>query len=177
MKEHDREQDITKKKEKVIDELNRFLKGRYMGVHQYEHLIHRAKDLRLKELLQQFQEDAKLGAQRVARRIQELGGQAADGVGVMGEVREWMQRWKDHSDDSADIVRAALTGETRYGIRYSHDMVAGELDEESVKIIDTLLEEDQKRADRLEQWLAAYGQVTGRDGGRDAGRDAGQAAD
>ena len=79
-------------KQQVINGLNRFLQGRYMGIHHYEQLIAHAKNPELKKMLQDFQEHAKLGAQQAARRIQDLGGVAVDGGGITGEIREWMSK-------------------------------------------------------------------------------------
>ena len=141
------------KRRRVINELNRFLKGRYMGIHQYEHLISRARDPQVKDLLQQLQQHAKLGAQKIAERIQDLGGEAADGAGVMGEIREWLQKLRDRPEDTRDILHDALVGENKYGIHFSHKMVAGELDEESAKLVDMVLEEDQRRVDLLKKYL------------------------
>jgi bacterioferritin len=142
-----------KQKQRVIRELNGFLKGRYMGIHQYERLISRAKDPKLKDLLQKFQQHAKLGAQKIAERIQDLGGTAVDGAGLMGEVSEWWQSMKAKSQNPEDILHDALVGENQYGIHFSHKLVAGDLDEESAKIVDTVLEEDQRRVDELKKLL------------------------
>jgi len=142
-----------KQKQRVIRELNGFLKGRYMGIHQYEHLISQAKDPELKDLLQRFQEHAKLGAQKIARRIQDLGGKAVDSAGLLGEVREWLQQFKKSPRDPKEILHDALVGENKYGVHFSHKMVVGVLDEESAKIVDTVLEEDQKRVDELKKLL------------------------
>lgn len=141
--------------QKVIDELNRFVRGRYMGLHQYEQLILHAKDPQVKEMLQRFQKHAKLGTIKVVNRIKELGGEPIDGVGILGEVRLWMQKLKDKPERTIDILHEAYIGENKYGIHMSHEMVAGDLDEESKKIVDTVLEEDQKRVDELKKWLEA----------------------
>lgn len=142
-----------KETQRVIEELNGFLKGRYMGIHQYERLILHTEDPQVKEMLQNFQEHAKLGAQKIARRIQDLGGEAVDSAGVIGELRQWMQRFEKPPASTHDILHDAMIGENKYGIHFSHQMVAGDLDEESVKIVDTVLEEDQKRVDQLKAWL------------------------
>lgn len=144
-------------RQKVIDELNRFLRGRYMGLHQYEQLILRAKNPHLKEMLQKFQKHAKLGAKMVADRIRQLGGEPVDGVGILGEIRIWMEKFQVSPDRAIDILHDAYIGENKYGIHMSHEMVAGDIDEESKRIIDQILEEDQKRADQIKRWLEAMG--------------------
>jgi hypothetical protein len=82
-----------------------------------------------------------------------LGGKAVDGAGLIGEVQEWLQRFKESPQDPKEILHDALVGENKYGIHFSHKMVAGELDEESAKIVDTVLEEDQRRVDELKKLL------------------------
>jgi bacterioferritin len=141
------------KKEQVIEELNRFLQGRYMGIRQYQHLIDHARDPEIKELLRTFQSHARRGAELVAERIRQLGGRPAEELGIMGKVREWMSQWKDYPEDTREVLRNALAGENKYGVHFSHNMVAGELDEESAKLIDRILEEDQQRADRIKDIL------------------------
>lgn len=144
-----------KQRQRVIDELNGFLKGRYMGIRQYERLIERAKDPDVKDLLQRFRDQAERGAQTIARRIRELGGKPADGPGLMGEMQLWMQKLGGAPEDVRDILRDALVGENKYGIHFSHKMVAGELDRESKDVVDKVLEEDQKRVDELRKKLEA----------------------
>jgi len=143
--------------ENVIGELNRFLRGRYMGMLQYEHLIEKAKaermDERLLDMLERFREHARLGAERISQRIKQLGGEPVDGIGIMGHVQDWMQKLRGYPETPEGILRDAFMGENKYGIKMSHLMVAGELDPESKKIVDTILEEDQKRADQIKQCL------------------------
>lgn len=148
-----------KHKQRVIDELNGFLKGRYMGIHQYGRLIERARDPALKEMLERFREHAELGAQNIARRIRQLGGEPVDGPGMLGELQLWMQKFGDAPEDARDILHDALVGENKYGIHVSREMVAGDLDEESKRVVDTVLEEDQKRVDQLREALGAKATV------------------
>jgi len=109
-----------RQKRRVIDELNGFLKGRFMGIRQYERLIERANDPELKDMLRRFRDHAELGAEKIARRIRELGGEPVDGPGLMGEMQLWMQKFGDAPEDVRDILRDALVGENKYGIRFSH---------------------------------------------------------
>ena len=61
-----------------------------------------------------------------------------DGVGIMGKIRIWLQKFQEKPAESEEILHDALIGENQYGIYLSHQMVAGGLDEESAKLIDTI---------------------------------------
>jgi len=147
------EGEVSAMHEQVIRTLNEFLRGRYMGIHQYGHLIRNTKDERLKQQLQRYQEHAEIGAKKIAKRIEELGGEPVDGVGLMGKFQEWMQQLKGYPEDTEEILQQAYIGENKYGIHLSHRMVAGELDPESKHLVDDILEEDQKRVNQIKQQL------------------------
>lgn len=146
-------------KQKVIDELNRFLKGRYMGMEQYEQLMKQTKDMQLKQMLQKFHDQTKQEANQVAQRIIQLGGKPVQGIGLIGELREWMKKLKTNAKPSEEILHDAFKGENKYGIHYSHHMVAGDLDEQSKQLIDRILEQDQQRADQIKSWLSSLQQI------------------
>ncbi|MCI3923162.1 ferritin-like domain-containing protein [Paenibacillus sp. TRM 82003] len=134
----------------TIGALNEFLRGRYMGVHQLEYLIEQAQGHEdAKRLLQDMQAATKAQAARVAKRIQDLGGVAATDVGAMGRVQEWIQQWKSAPRSAEDILRQAFRGEHKYGIHLSHDIVKGDLDTDSAKLIDDILDEDHRHVDRM----------------------------
>ena len=135
--------------ETLIRELNQFLKGRYMGIHQYEHLIGVAKSERVKRELQHIQQETKEQASKVAARIQDLGGMAADDVGFIGQIQEAIKNVKGFPDTDEGILKEALRGESKYAIQKSHEIVAGDLDETSTKLIDDILEQDRRHLDRL----------------------------
>lgn len=140
-------------REQIIQALNDFLRGRYMGIRQYEHLIESAKDERLKKELERYQEHAKIGAKKIAKRIEELGGEPVDGVGVMGTIREWIEQRKGYPAETEEILHQAYVGENKYGIHLSHRIVAGELDPDSKHLVDDILEEDQKRVNQIKRQL------------------------
>ncbi|HZG78555.1 MAG TPA: ferritin-like domain-containing protein [Paenibacillus sp.] len=141
-------------KQKTIKHLNEFLEGRYMGIRQYEHLIHQASDETLKDFLQRLQAATKQQAARVAMRIQDLGGQASNDVGVAARVQEWMSQLQREPRTVEEILQHAYKGETKYGIRVSHDIVKGELDAASARLIDDILDEDRKHAEQIRERLS-----------------------
>ncbi|MFE8702727.1 ferritin-like domain-containing protein [Cytobacillus sp. FJAT-54145] len=136
----------------AIKELNAFLKGQYMGIHAYEHLIQSTDDFYIKKELQEIQKDHKIHAMRVAERIQNLGGTPVDDEGFIGSIQEFMSRWTTPTATD-DILRTALKGEDFYGIQMSHEIVKGDLDPQSQQLVDEILHHDQKHVDRLRNLL------------------------
>lgn len=147
---------MEQSKDKVIRELNQFLEGRYMGIHAYEHYIANSKDPSLKKTLQELQLATKRQAELIAERIQNLGGQAATDLGIAGKFQELMQTIKGYPDNPEGILHDALLGEHKYAIHKSHQIIEGDLDAESAKLVDTILKQDQKHVTRLKELLRHY---------------------
>jgi bacterioferritin len=139
--------------EDVVKELNAFLKGQYMGIHTYDTYIQKVNDPKIKNEFQKIQQDHKLHAAKVAERIQNLGGKAVDDEGLAGSIKQTMADLKGHPDTTEGYIKSALKGEDYYGIRMSKEIVKGDLDPESKKIIDNILSEDQKHVDLLNNLL------------------------
>lgn len=137
----------------AIQELNEFLKGRYMGIKQLENLIQNAQDADVKKELQDIQQIHKQQAVKVAERIQNLGGRPVDGAGITGTLQEWMGRLKGYPRNREGIIELAKKGEDFYSLEIAEEMVRGELDEESRTIIEEILDEDRRIVIRLERLL------------------------
>lgn len=137
----------------TVKALQEFLKGRYMGIHQYENYIEHTKDMRLKAELGLLQEETRKQAEAVACRIRELGGEAPDGVGFIGQIQEVVKNLKGYPEGSVDILHDLLTAEKKYALHLSHDIVEGELDPESAALVRRILDEDRDHAKRLAKLL------------------------
>ncbi|WP_062356877.1 DUF2383 domain-containing protein [Bacillus kwashiorkori] len=142
--------------EKVINELNGFLKGRYMGIHQLENLIYVVEDQSIKNILQDLQQTYKQHAILVAERIQNLGGKPKDGVGFTGTMAEWMSSLKGYPDGNKNILELVKNREAIYGIEYSEEIVKGDLDEESKQLIESIIDEDRQIKERLQTIMETY---------------------
>ncbi|WNS76502.1 ferritin-like domain-containing protein [Bacillus sp. DTU_2020_1000418_1_SI_GHA_SEK_038] len=136
----------------VIDTLNKFLKGQYMGIHAYEHHIQKLKDPYIKSEFQRIQQDHKNHALKVAERIQNLGGTPVDDEGVIGSIQGFISQFKI-PDTSSGIIESALTGEDYYGIQISEEIVKGDLDLESRQLIEEVLDKDRQHVDFLNRLL------------------------
>ncbi|MFZ5352297.1 MAG: ferritin-like domain-containing protein [Bacillota bacterium] len=136
----------------VVNELNNFLKGQYIGIHQYERLIQHTKDPYIRSELQKIQQDHKLHAIMVAERIQNLGGTAVDGAGLKGTIADTMSRLKGTDNDINEIINQAVKGESM-GINASVELVKGDLDFESKKIVEDILNTDKGHIEHLNNLL------------------------
>ncbi len=134
----------------VVHTLNAFLKGQYMGIHAYEHHIQKLKDSTIKKEFQNIQQDHKLHAMKVAERIQNLGGTPVDDEGLVGSVQGFLSQFKI-PETTDDIIKNALVGEDHYGIKISEEIVRGDLDPESLQLIEDILNKDREHVDRLNQ--------------------------
>lgn len=138
----------------IIKELNAFLKGQYIGIHAYETFIYNAPDSKTKGILQDIQQDHKQHANKVAERIQNLGGEPVDDVGFVGSITEIINDLKGSPPETTqDIFTSALKGENYYGIQVSEEIVKGDLDPESKKIIEEILDEDRKHVKLLNKLI------------------------
>ncbi|UOQ92661.1 ferritin-like domain-containing protein [Halobacillus shinanisalinarum] len=136
------------KENNVVKELNEYLKGEYMGIHAYEHYIKNAQDQDIKAALQLIQQEHKQHALKIAERIQDLGGKAAEDNGFMGSVRESMMNLKGFPDTTGEILKGAVKGQ-QMGIRTTEDIVRGDLDPRSRQMVEENLAEDRSHIDQL----------------------------
>jgi Uncharacterized conserved protein len=137
----------------VINELNAFLKGQYMGIHAYENLIQNEKEEKIKKGLQGIQQNHKRHAATVAQRIQNLGGRPVDDEGLLGSMQETIVKMKGTPQTTRGILESAVKGEDHYGVRMSEEIVKGDLDQESHMIIKQILDEDRSHVGILNTLL------------------------
>ena len=139
-------------KDIVVEELNTLLRGQYMGIRSFEHYIQKLDDGEMRRDFQRMQQEMKENAARIAERIQNLGGVAADDEGVSGSMHSFMHKLTI-PDDPQGIVRDALHGTDDYGVHYAEELIKGDLDPESRKIAEQVIDGNRKQAERLRGWL------------------------
>lgn len=135
-------------KKDVVKELNTFLEGNFMAIHAYEKFIQHIQNDEIKNVLQIIQQNHKKHAIVIAKRIQDIGGVPVNDVGMMGSVAEFMSKVKGATNGDAAIVEDALKGEQR-GIAKSKELLEGDLDKESLEIVNHILNADEKHIDLL----------------------------
>ncbi|HLQ97802.1 MAG TPA: ferritin-like domain-containing protein [Candidatus Dormibacteraeota bacterium] len=133
----------------ITKELNNFLKGNLMAIDAYDNYIHHIQDHELKQIFQQIQQNHKHHAMLIAERIQNLDGMPANEVGIMGNVAQLMSRKTIETDH---ILQDALTGEQR-GIEKSKQILNGDLDDESLTLVETILASNEKHVALLNKFI------------------------
>jgi bacterioferritin len=137
----------------VIEELNTLLRGTYMGIHALEHHIEKLQqDDDIKNKFQYMQQEAKLNAQRLAERIQNLNGVPADSEGVTGKMHSYMHKMM-LPNETSEIIEDALKGMDQYGVQYSEELVKGDLDPESRKLAEEVIDTSRRHAEELRNLL------------------------
>jgi len=138
--------------ETIIEELNTLLRGIYMGIHGFEQYIQKVNNQELTRSFQQIQQEQKQNAQKIAERIQNLGGIAADDEGISGSLHSFMHKFMI-PDDEKSIVKDAIEGLDKYGVHYSEELVKGDLDPHSKQIVDETINDSRRHAEQLRQFL------------------------
>ena len=89
---------------------------------------------------------------KVAERIQNLGGTPVDDEGFVGSVQGFLGQFKI-PDTTEEIIKSASEGEDYYGINISEEIVKGDLDPESRKLIEAILDKDREHVVRLSRFV------------------------
>jgi bacterioferritin len=136
----------------IIEELNTLLRGTYMGIRSLEHYIQKVDDDELKNNFQSMQQDIKQNAQKIAERIQNIGGVPADDEGVSGSLHSFMHKIM-LSNDSKKIIEDALKGMDNYGVQYSEELVKGDLDQTCKQIVEEVIDTSRRHVEYLRHLL------------------------
>ena len=80
--------------DKIVKELNKFLTGIHMGSATFKDYLNKAANLELKGELKKIIESFKKHEEAITHRITELGGNASDSLGVIGNIAEAWEKLK-----------------------------------------------------------------------------------
>ncbi len=143
---------LVEGKEIVVEELNTLLRGMYMGIRSLEHYIQKVNDAELKRKFQSMQQETKQNAQKIAERIQNMGGVPADDEGISGSIHSFMHKIM-LPNDTREMIGDALEGTDNYGVHYSEAVVKGDLDPESKRLIEGVIDTNRKHVEELRRLL------------------------
>ncbi|MCZ0701632.1 bacterioferritin [Natronobacillus azotifigens] len=134
----------------VVEELNTLLRGTYMGIRTLEHYIQKTDNQQLKQQFQRMQQEEKQNANKLAERIQNLNGAPADSEGFTGAIHSYMHKWTTPKE-SKEMIEQAIKGMDNYGVAYAEEVVKGDIDPESKRIVEEVINTNRNHADQLKQ--------------------------
>jgi len=133
----------------VTQELNVLLKGEFMAMESFDKFILHIPDENAKNELKKIQQNHKRHSDQITERIQTLGGKPSKGVGMTGKVAEIISNIKDVTKtDPIFYLQEAYSGEDK-GIKMAREIVKGDLDSESMNLVNQILNEDNSHLGTL----------------------------
>ena len=124
-----------------------------MGIHSYEHFIQKLGNSALKETFVGIQKEQKNHAMMIAERIQKLGGTPVTNEGIIGKIQATFSNLFKKLNTEEEILKHAIKGENIYGIRMTEDLVRDKLDQESLSLVQSILDKDREQVDYLKSLL------------------------
>jgi len=109
------------------------------------------KDPNIKKELQRIQQEHKQNSALIAERIQNLGEFRWTGR-ALWQHAEVMNKFKGTSDDTEFILKDAAESENK-GIKMAEELVRGDLDDESRKVVEKILDVNRKHVSQLNNLL------------------------
>lgn len=110
-------------KETLILEMNKFLKGIHMGGTTFKDYLEKVNSLKLKESLVEIIESFKRHEEAITKRINQLGGNASDTVGLMGMMGEFFEKIKLISANTDEEVLEHAINAMEMGIKNGNKFI------------------------------------------------------
>ena len=130
-------------KDNEIKQLNMALKGEHMAIEVFDHYILDAKDEKVKEKLQEVQQQHKFQAVEISERIQKLGGNPVNTSGVAGAFAEIKFKVTPNKYINNNVVKTAIEGE-RLGLSALKEIEFKLNDNNNSNMIHNMIIENQK---------------------------------
>ncbi|MDF2606080.1 MAG: Ferritin-like domain protein [Bacillales bacterium] len=137
---------------KTIKELNKLLKGQYMGIHSYENYLETTINPMLREELIDIQKIHREHADIIIERIHQLGGTAVNSTGIVGTITEFSMELSGYPTKSKDIIKGAIKGE-HMGLSALEKFLTNETDPTTGEVVEKILSKDRSIVDRLKVLL------------------------
>jgi uncharacterized protein (TIGR02284 family) len=138
---------------KTIESLNQLLQGEYMAVESFNNFISKLEEEKVKQAFQEVQKQHRENIDKLARYIQDIGGQPKENLGLKGKMGEMKLNIDLGSrTDANEIINKAIEGETT-GVNTAEKVLRGDLDERSRDIAGEILHKDRKSIEKLKSLL------------------------
>lgn len=138
-------------------EMNRFLKGIHMGGSTFKNYLDKAKDSELKKELKNIIESFKRHEEAITNRIEDMGADAADSLGLFGLMGDFFEKIKlMTANTDREICNHAIDA-MKMGIKQGN-----KFKEENKKLDKSLLKEVQGVLDDYDNHLRKIQQIMGK---------------
>lgn len=139
----------------IVSEMNKFLKGIYMGLSTFKEYYDKAHAMPLKKDIESIIESFKRHEEAVIRKIQELGGDATDSIGIVGAMGELVEKVKliAAGEDSEVAKHAAKAIEM--GIKNSKKFLEEHdyFEEDLKDTIKGVIKDYDNQLRKMQEWL------------------------
>lgn len=147
-----------KKQGEQINALNAVLRGEHMALDIYNIYIDKIDDKKLAEKMQKISNDHKNNAYKISSQISNLGANPEENRGMAGAMSRAMGNIKTMAVvDEVDILKHLYNGEDK-GIAAALEVVQGDLNTESKKLIGEILSNDHDHLKEIKTLISEYEQ-------------------
>ncbi|MCB2293254.1 PA2169 family four-helix-bundle protein [Clostridium algoriphilum] len=134
---------------KNIKSLNTILEGEYMAIKSFDALIEHANAVITKNELQKIQQTHRHHASQICTKIQNLGGNPSESVGIQGVVAETISNIKHiGTTDNTAYLKEALQDEYM-GIKAIKELLADNTNSSSSKLLNNIITQHQTNINSL----------------------------
>ncbi|MGM9977493.1 MAG: DUF2383 domain-containing protein [Clostridium sp.] len=142
---------IELENQKLIDDLNKFLRGVHMGGATFKDYLEKAQDVKLKNELRIIVESFKRHEEAITHRIELLGGNAADTLGFIGILGEKWEEIKLMVVDSDEKVLDYAIKAMNMGLEQGNKFIAEheDLEPDIKREVEKIVEDNEKHLEKL----------------------------
>ncbi len=142
-----------------IKNLNSILEGEYMAINSFDSVIEHANDEDIKDELQKIQQVHRQHVWQIATRIQDLGGNPRDGIGIEGVIAETISNIKHiGATDTTAYLKEALQGESM-GVKIVNELLSSSTDPSSTHLLKTISSEYEANINILDKLINASNSI------------------
>ncbi len=129
--------------DRTVEVLNNLLQGENMAVDSLNTFINKVGDENIKRTLQEVQSQHRENMSVLAKRIQDLGYEPREKLGLKGAMADLMINMDLIGEGGIAILNKVIEGENKGISRMADEISRSNLDSESKKIANQVLEEDR----------------------------------
>lgn len=138
------------KEHKKIDVLNAFLQGENMALGSFNIFIEKVKDENIKKVFEEIQNQHKENIANLTSYMLDSGYGPKEKLGLKGIIADIMTNMHLAGEKDIEILNEAIEGEDK-GINMAEDISNIDLDDDSRKVVNQILEENRSILARLKR--------------------------